>query len=103
STSEFEGFGLAALEAMSCGLPVVASRTGGLPEVVADGVTGRLVPVGDAEGFSAAMLELFDRTDMGPAARGRAVASFDTSVVVPRYEALYERMLGASQTSAGHA
>ncbi len=51
--SESESFGLAALEAMSCEVPVVASMAGGLPEVVVDGETGFLRPVGDVEGMAA--------------------------------------------------
>ncbi len=52
--SESESFGLAALEAMSCGVPVIASRVGGVPEVVLDGETGLLAPVGDVAAMAAA-------------------------------------------------
>src|SRR5207302_9836721 len=53
--SETESFGLAALEALSCGVPVVASRAGGLPEVVREGVDGFLLPVGDVAGMATAV------------------------------------------------
>jgi glycosyltransferase involved in cell wall biosynthesis len=97
--SEFEGFGLAALEAMACGVPVVATDAGALPEVVADGVTGRLAPVGDVDALAEGCLEAFARPEMREAARQRAVDAFEASKVVPRYEALYERVL-AERTAA---
>src|SRR5262249_9613510 len=76
--SESESFGLAALEALSCGVPVVASHVGGLPELITDGETGFLRPVGDVEGMAQAALRLLgDATlhaQMAHTAR-RAVAS----------------------------
>src|SRR5215469_12028462 len=56
--SETESFGLSALEALACGVPVVASRAGGLPEVVRDGETGVLCGVGDVDGMAAAALDI---------------------------------------------
>ncbi len=71
--SRWEGFGLVAIEAMRAGKPVVASAVGGLIEIVVDGVTGRLVPAGDAGALGAA-LSAFDRnglSQMGDAGRVR--------------------------------
>jgi N-acetyl-alpha-D-glucosaminyl L-malate synthase BshA len=93
--SSSESFGLSALEAMACGAPVVASDVGGLPEVVEDGVSGRLVPVGDVDAIAQATLELL-RPERWNAARSAAIEraqGFSTERVVPRYEALYKRVL----------
>ncbi|MBI4736825.1 MAG: glycosyltransferase, partial [candidate division NC10 bacterium] len=97
--SEEEAFGLAALEAMSCAVPVVATRVGGLPEVVEDGKNGFLLPPGDVEGMARACLDLLAdpgrHGEFRTAARQRAVSHFDTSLIVPRYEAFYQEILGA--------
>ena len=93
--SESESFGLAALEAMACGVPVVASAVGGLPEVVNDGETGALVPFGDVDAMSERAIELLS-DDRWPRARAAAIArarDFDEARIVPKYEALYERVL----------
>jgi len=91
-----ETFGLAALEAMACGVPVVASNIGGLPELIIEGETGYLCPLGDIEAFTdRARRILTDETlqqRMSAAARHRA-EEFDTSHIVPRYEAYYEQVL----------
>jgi len=92
-----ESFGLAALEAMACGVPVVASRVGGLPEVITDGLTGYLRDPDDQEGMAAAVLDLLDdpslRQRVAHLARASVVDRFDEDRVVPMYEALYERLL----------
>ena len=97
--SEQESFGLTALEAMASRVPVIATTIGGLPEVVVDGETGRLFPVGDVPGMAAEAVRLLTdeaaRQTMGAAGRARALACFARSTVLPRYEALYERVLGA--------
>ena len=68
-----EPAGTVLAEAMAVGTPVVATRVNGLPEVVQDGVTGRLVEPGDVDGLAAAVLEVLDRrTSMGQAAREHA-------------------------------
>ncbi len=92
STSEFEGFGLAALEAMACGVPVVATEAGGIAELV-DANSGFLVPVGDVAAMAERMDRVIETPSMREAARQRAVDRFDTSKVVPQYEALYERVI----------
>jgi len=96
--SAHESFGLAALEAMSCALPVVGSRTGGLPEVVEDGETGLLAEPGDVEAMSAAVLRIIVdeplRARLSREARGRAVRLFRAEEVLLRWEALYERVIG---------
>ena len=95
--SEQESFGLAALEAMACEVPVVASRVGGVPEVVTDGETGCLSAVGDLAKMSddAARLLADDeaRREMGRRARESAVGRYSTELVIPRYIRFYERIL----------
>jgi len=94
--SESESFGLSALEAMGCEVPVIASRAGGLPEVVADGETGYLCPVGDVEGMAAAALRLLTDDELhrqfGRAGRRRAVEEFGQDTVVQRYRSIYQRL-----------
>jgi L-malate glycosyltransferase len=96
--SETESFGLAALEALSCEVPVIATRAGGLPELVDDGETGFLLPVGDvgamAEAASLLLTDAPRRRAMGEAGRRRAVERFGQDAVVGRYRAIYERVTG---------
>ena len=101
--SEQESFGLAALEAMACELPVIASRVGGIPEVVTDGETGFLSEVGEVEKMAhdAARLladEEFRRA-MGRRARESAISRYRTDLIIPQYIAFYEKVLAA--TNAG--
>jgi L-malate glycosyltransferase len=94
--SQTESFGLAALEAMACGAPVVATRAGGLPEVVDDGVNGILEPVGSVEAMGRRAIELLRDPARHAAMRAAAVAKageFSADRVVPMYEALYHEVL----------
>ena len=96
--SESESFGLAALEAMACGVPPAASRVGGLPEVVEDGVSGILEPLGAEERMAERIIAVLRDPDahaaMCRAARKRAVDEFDEPRWVSAYEATYRRLLG---------
>ena len=98
-TSEQESFGLVALEAQSCGVPVLATAVGGVPEVVADGETGFLVPIGDTTAMSEKALELLDDPELYTAfqerARQRAIEMFDSRRLIPQYESFYEEVLAA--------
>jgi len=93
-----ESFGLAALEAMACEVPVVASRVGGVPELVDDGVTGFLCAPDDLAGMANASIRLLTdeilHARLAAAARARAVERFADSRIVPMYEAFYDEVLG---------
>lgn len=95
--SENESFGLAALEAMACGNPVVAYRVGGIPEVVENGISGFLAPLRDVSRLSELLTSLASdktlRTTMGEAARLRAATNFSAREMVARYEQLYHEVL----------
>jgi N-acetyl-alpha-D-glucosaminyl L-malate synthase BshA len=96
--SELESFGLAALEAMACKVPSIATRVGGVPELIDDGVTGLLYPVGDVEAMAAGALSLLKDRDrleaMRLAGRKTAQKRFCSSLVVPHYVRYYESVLG---------
>ena len=93
-----EGFGLAALEAMAAGVPVLASDAGPLPEVVSDAVSGLVLPPGDVGAWAEAMADLVtDRTrrqQMGEQARTRAKERFSVATMADRTVAVYEEVLG---------
>ena len=95
--SQTESFGLAALEAMACGAPVVASRAGGLPEVIDDGLNGILEPVGSVEAMGRRAVEVLRDPEKYAAMRAAAVAKaeqFSANTIVPMYEAFYGEVLG---------
>jgi glycosyltransferase involved in cell wall biosynthesis len=95
--SLWEGLPIALLEAMAAGLPVVATRVGGVPEVVVDGETGLLVPPRDPDALSEAILTLLQDPDlrqkMGQAGQERVREYFSVERMVEETEALYERLL----------
>lgn len=95
-TSESESFCLSILEAMNFACPSVATRVGGIPEVIADNRTGLLVPFGDARALARGAEELIGnstrRHAMGQAAKNFARENFSAAAIVPRYEALYRRL-----------
>jgi N-acetyl-alpha-D-glucosaminyl L-malate synthase BshA len=98
--SELESFGLAALEAMACEMVPIATRTGGVPEVIEDGVSGYLADVGDVDKMAGHAIELLtDETrlrTMGKAAREMARSRFCASRIVPQYEEFYRRVIERS-------
>jgi N-acetyl-alpha-D-glucosaminyl L-malate synthase BshA len=98
--SEQESFGLVALEALASGVPVIGTGGSGLAEVVDDGVTGFLHPVGAVEEMASSGIKLLKDRDMwrtfGQAARLAAVERFSADLVVPMYERFYEEVLGRS-------
>ena len=104
--SESESFGLAALEAMSCGTPVVASNVGGLPEVVEDGRSGRLLPVGDIEAMAQGAVEILSSDALWRAMSDRsreiALTKFSAKAIVGVYEDYYREVVdaGAGQGSS---
>ncbi|MGQ9917620.1 MAG: N-acetyl-alpha-D-glucosaminyl L-malate synthase BshA [Bryobacteraceae bacterium] len=98
--SRLESFGLAALEAMACGVVPVATRTGGLPELITHGQEGFLEEVGDIDGQAARVVALLTNQDlytrMRWAARATAEERFCTSIIIPRYEAFYREVLDSA-------
>ncbi len=94
--SELEAFGLVALEGMACGVPPVAARSGGVPDLITHGDDGYMEPVGDIAAQSARVIELL--TDdalyqrMSQSARATAVSRFCTSLIIPQYEAYYRKI-----------
>jgi N-acetyl-alpha-D-glucosaminyl L-malate synthase BshA len=95
--SQTESFGLVALEAMGCGIPVVASNAGGLPEVVENDETGFLLPVGDTDGMTERTIQLLqDRTlydRISSKAKQTALSKFRLEGALNQYEAMYEDAL----------
>jgi L-malate glycosyltransferase len=98
--SQLESFGLAALEAMACEVPVIATNVGGLPEVVEHGVDGYLVQPGDVKEAARYAIEILSRADrgreMGKIARIHAKKKFCANDVIPAYESYYQHILDQS-------
>jgi glycosyltransferase involved in cell wall biosynthesis len=103
--SVYEGLPLVALEAMACGLPVVASGVDGVPEAVEDGETGVLVPPGDAERLADALIGLLrdpaKAEAMGRRGRARVEAHFSAERMVEETQAVYEACLKKRETADG--
>src|SRR2546423_1919351 len=95
--SQLESFGLAALEAMACEVPAIATRVGGVPEVIDDGGTGVLAEVGDVHNMAQLAIEVLSNSDrlkeMAKLARYEAQSRFCTSKIIPEYERFYARVL----------
>jgi N-acetyl-alpha-D-glucosaminyl L-malate synthase BshA len=102
-TSDVESFCLSILEAMCFGCPSVATSVGGVPEVVESGVSGLLVPAGDADALARGAESLIGdpalRARLGAAARHRAAELFSAGVIVSKYERLYRRVCSAAESA----
>ena len=99
--SELESFGLAALEAMACGVVPVATRVGGVPELITDGEDGFLEAVGDIQAQAARVVALLTDDDlhyrMAMAGRWNASARFCSEKIIPLYEKYYEDVLSVAR------
>ena len=98
--SETESFGLAALEAMACKLPVISSNAGGIPELNINGVTGFLNEVGDIDGMAANAIHILENQERLDAFKARALAhakTFDIALIMPQYEAFYQEIIKSSK------
>ncbi|MEN8192491.1 MAG: N-acetyl-alpha-D-glucosaminyl L-malate synthase BshA [Bacteroidota bacterium] len=95
--SQSESFGLSALEAMACGLPVVSSSVGGLPELIRHNETGYIAEFGDIKRMARYTIDLLQNDKkykiFSQNARKRSVENFDTDLIIPKYEKYYERIL----------
>ncbi len=102
--SELESFGLAALEAQACELPVIATRIGGIPEVVNEGESGFLSDIGDVAKMAEDTLKLVKDKEMrlafGKRGRELAVERYSTEKIIPQYIAFYERVLNKARSAA---
>lgn len=99
--SETEAFGLAALEAMACGVPPVATRSGGVPDLITHGVDGFMEPVGDIDAQSARVIELLSDSALfsrvSASARHTAESRFCTDLIIPSYEHYYTEVCKAER------
>ena len=102
--SQSESFGLTALEAMACEVPVIATRVGGIPELVEDQGCGYLFEIGDVESMAAASLRVLgdqpERERLGRRGREIAISRFATEKIIPQYEELYARIIRAHASKA---
>jgi len=101
--SEHESFGMAALEAMASEVPVIATRAGGVPELITDGENGYLFPVGDVDSMAARAIQILSNPELqkrlGRNARETAERKFNESRIVPVYRNFYERVMNTSMSS----
>jgi N-acetyl-alpha-D-glucosaminyl L-malate synthase BshA len=102
--SELEAFGLAALEAMACGVPPIGTNAGGVPELITNGVDGFIEAVGDLDAQAARATQLLtdDRLHqrMAAAARQTAAGRFSAERIIPLYERYYEEICGARSATS---
>ena len=100
SASEVESFGLSILEAMSCGVPIISSNTGGVPEIIVDGEQGFLLKPDDVSGFADAGIEILSKQSlqksMSESGSARARALFDVNTIGPEYEQYYNEIYDSS-------
>jgi N-acetyl-alpha-D-glucosaminyl L-malate synthase BshA len=105
--SDEESFGLAALEAMACEVPVVATNVGGIPEVIKHGIDGYLFEPRDVHAAAKYSLDILTRPDrgrmMGEMARANARRKYCSNDIIPLYEAYYEKILNATSAAASPA
>jgi glycosyltransferase involved in cell wall biosynthesis len=101
--SESESFGLAALEAMACEVPVISTNAGGLAEVNVHGVTGFLSQVGDVDQMAGFAIQLLENEEVLNRFRRQAYAharTFDIQHILPKYEHYYEQVMASSKLTA---
>src|SRR5262249_15928771 len=95
--SQTESFGLTALEAMACRVPVIATRVGGIPEVVEEGGCGYMYDIGDSDHMAEAAARVLsdeaERERLGNRGREIAVSQFAAEKIIPEYEELYRRVI----------